>query len=150
MKTLITLLAFAPTLAFAGANVEVSNAKIFVPRQGSTVTAGYATFTNKGKAAVKITIEKLEAFKTAELHETFEKDGQTGMRRLEALAVPAGGSAELKPGGNHMMAFDATRPLKAGEKLKAEFKADGKVLPVTFTLENRETAPAADHGAHHH
>jgi hypothetical protein len=40
-----------------------------------------------------------------------------GMRRIERLEVPAGGTVELKPGGYHVMLIGLTRELVVGEKI---------------------------------
>jgi len=47
------------------------------------------------------------------------------MRAVPALALPAGQTVELKPGGYHVMLMDLKAPVKAGE-----------VVPLTLTLES--------------
>ena len=53
------------------------------------------------------------------------------MRAVQALALPAGRTVELKPGGYHMMLMDLKQQMKEGE-----------VVPVTLVVESggkRET-----------
>ncbi|WP_394685899.1 copper chaperone PCu(A)C, partial [uncultured Microbacterium sp.] len=49
-------------------------------------------------------------------HETVPNEsGQMVMREVEGgFVIPAGGSIELAPGGNHLMFMDVTSPLRAG------------------------------------
>jgi copper(I)-binding protein len=55
---------------------------------------------------------------TVEIHEHVNEGGVMKMRRVDGLAVPAGGSVTLKPGGYHLMLMDLKRPLKQGDKLQ--------------------------------
>lgn len=57
------------------------------------------------------------------------------MRQVEAIDVPAGGSAELKPGGLHLMMIDLTGQLVEGETVDVTlvFEQAGEVnvtLPI--------------------
>ena len=47
------------------------------------------------------------------------------MRAIDKLALPAGRSVALTPGGHHMMLFDLKAPLNAGD-----------VVPLTLTFED--------------
>lgn len=60
----------------------------------------------------------------AEMHTHINQDGVMQMRRVEAIDVPAGGQATLKPHGNHVMLIGLKRPLKVGEtvQLRLQFK----------------------------
>ena len=74
------------------------------------------------------------------------------MRLLgEGLAVPAGGNAELKPGGVHLMLLDLKSPLKQGEKVKATlmFEQAGRV-EVEFQVDAIGAQPpaTAEHDGH--
>jgi copper(I)-binding protein len=60
-----------------------------------------------------------------------------GMRRIDKLEIPAGGSVELKPGSYHIMLIDLTRELKAGEKIDITLKFE-KAGDVKVTAEVRE------------
>ena len=50
-----------------------------------------------------------------ELHTHTMRDGVMRMRRIEAVPIPGGKSAELKPGGHHVMLIGLRAPLKEGE-----------------------------------
>lgn len=62
----------------------------------------------------------------AEIHE-MRMDGNTmRMRALpNGLALPAGKTVELKPGGSHVMLMDLKGPLKAGETLELTLVVQG-------------------------
>ena len=49
-----------------------------------------------------------------ELHTHINDDGIMRMRQVEAIEVPAGGVAELKPGGFHLMMIDLNEQLVEG------------------------------------
>jgi periplasmic copper chaperone A len=74
------------------------------------------------------------------LHETVENaSGSMVMQEKKGgFTIPAKGSLELAPGGNHLMLMDLTGPIKAGDD-------------VTFTLTMKDgstyefTAPAKDY-----
>ena len=67
--------------------------------------------------------------KMAELH-TMEMDGDVmRMRPVDGIAIPAGATVELKPGGNHVMFMGLTQTLKAGARfpLTLRFEKAGEV-----------------------
>ncbi len=67
--------------------------------------------------------------KMVELH-TMEMDGNVmRMRPADGIAVPAGATVELKPGGNHVMFMGLTQTLKAGARfpLSLRFEKAGEV-----------------------
>ena len=49
------------------------------------------------------------------LHETTVQQGQSRMRPREQLAVPAGQTVKLEPGGLHVMLHGLTQPLSVGQ-----------------------------------
>jgi periplasmic copper chaperone A len=90
--------------------------------------AFYMMLTNEGSSDDALLSAASEACGTVELHEMYDKgEGVMGMRQVESgsIPVPAGGSAELKPGGLHVMCL--------GKQI--EFEA-GTEIPITLTFEN--------------
>jgi len=61
-----------------------------------------------------------------EIHEMKMDAGVMKMSAIDALAVPAGKTVELKPGGYHVMLMDLKQPLKEGE-----------TVPLTLTFEDK-------------
>ena len=54
------------------------------------------------------------------------------MRAIDSLALPAGKTVELKPGGYHLMLLDLAQPLKEGDNVPMVLTfADGKAGKTT-------------------
>lgn len=90
--------------------------------------AFYMMLTNNGGNDDALIAAASEACGTVELHEMYDKgDGVMGMRPVEGgtIPVPAGGSAELKPGGLHVMCLGKQIDFAAGTE-----------IPLTLTFEN--------------
>lgn len=83
--------------------------------------AAYMLITNDGAADQLLSITTPLAA-AVELHETKHADGMMAMSPLEALAIPANGQVELKPGGYHLMLVGLTRELQAGDTLTLTLK----------------------------
>ena len=88
-----------------------------------------------------------------ELH-THEMAGDImRMRQVEAVEVPAHGSAVLRPGGHHIMLIGLEQPLKEGERfpLTLTFEKAGTVTVEVAVEAVGSMGPhgAADHGAGH-
>lgn len=141
---------FATAMVLVGLNVQakdtlvLSDGKIFLPLKGSPATAGYGTFANKTNKAVQLVIRKADPFKAVEMHRTLKKDGRMAMEKVDTWTVPANGTLELKPGGNHIMLFDPTREVKADEQIKVSFQQDGENTDFTFKV-----VPRAENSGHH-
>jgi len=152
MKKLLTLALLISTQALAANSfpgVSFSEARVLAPVKGSTVTAAYVNIKNDSDQKVTIQLVAIKPFKAVELHETYEADGKTGMRKIEKIEIAPHQNFELSPGGNHMMLFDAKSELKAGKKLNAQFLINGKKIDVEFLVETRATHPDVhSHGAH--
>lgn len=103
---------------------------------GATIGAAYVEI--KAKDADTLIAASSPAAARVEIHTHTMDDGVMKMRKLDKLAIPAGGSALLKPSGDHIMLFDLKAPLKEGELLPitlvfakaGEVKIDATVEPV--------------------
>lgn len=115
--------------AHAG-DIEVTSPWLRATPKGASVAAGYATITNKGTAADTLIGASLPVAKRGEIHEMSMSGGVMKMRQLaHGLAIPAGQSVTLAPGGYHLMFQNPTKPLKEGETVTGEltFAKAGKV-----------------------
>jgi periplasmic copper chaperone A len=80
--------------------------------------------------------------KMVELH-TMEMDGKVmRMREIEAIAIPAGATVELKPGGKHVMFMGLTQTLKAGDRFPLTLRFE-KAGDVKVEMRVSAQAPAA-------
>ena len=103
---------------------------------GATVGAAYVEIT--AKDADTLVAASSPAAGSVEIHTHTMDDGVMKMRKLEKLGIPAGGSAVLKPSGDHIMLFGLKAPLKEGDLLPitlvfekaGEVKIDATVEPV--------------------
>ena len=83
---------------------------------GGFNSAAYMLLKNTGGAADRLVAAKGDVAESIEIHESTMKDGVMSMHPVEAIELPAGGQAELKPGGYHVMLINLKRDLVAGEK----------------------------------
>ncbi len=93
----------------------------------ATAGAFYMLINNQGSQADKLIAGESSACGVVELHESYKtEEGAMGMRPVEggSIEIPAGGEAELKMGGLHIMCID-----------KLEDFEVGAVLPLTLTFE---------------
>ncbi len=103
---------------------------------GATVGAAYVEITSKD--ADTLIAASSPAAGRVEIHTHGMDDGIMKMRKLDKLGIPAGGSALLKPSGDHIMLLDLKAPLKEGDLLPitlvfekaGEVKIDATVEPV--------------------
>lgn len=147
------ILAVASFILLAGVHAQaanlltISDARIFAPIKGTNATAGYGVFTNNGPRAVSLVIGTVDGFKATELHETKEVDGKMKMSKVSIVTINSKQSFEMKPGGHHIMLFDATREIKEGDKLAVQFLVDGRKESYDFKVVPRVQK---DEGHHHH
>ncbi len=125
----------ALALLFAGAGsalaAEVKLGGLMLEQPWARATPGqakngaaYMTIHNAGKADDRLLSAASDRATRVELHNHVNKDGVMQMRQVDAIAVPAGSMAELKPGGLHVMLMGLKAPLKEGES-----------FPLTLTFE---------------
>lgn len=104
------------------------------------MAAGFGRFANGCGTPAEVVSASSRAFGDVSLHETTQVDGMSRMREVEALALPAGGGVELRPGGLHLMLMQAAQPLREGERLPVVFRLrDGRELRAE--LEVRKAVP---------
>jgi periplasmic copper chaperone A len=133
--------------AVSAGSIEISDAWARTSPMVSGAGAAYMVIKNTGSEADALLGGSSPAAKSVEVHETYlveespaasmgmggmespeasmdggmgsgSSGGMMGMRRIESLEIPAGGSVELKPGGYHIMMIELTAPLKAGDKVE--------------------------------
>lgn len=123
------------------------------------IAAVFGTFSNKSDHDVVITSGESPIAGRVEVHEVVpDSTGAMTMRPKEGgFTVPANGTRELIPGGDHLMLMDLKKPLQPGAdvSLNVVFE-DGSTLPVTaqirdFAGANEEYTPGGEGsgGGHH-
>ncbi len=86
--------------------------------------AAFLKIVNAGSGQDRLVAAAAPVAERVELHTHLMQDGVMRMRRVEAVPVPGNGSAELKPGGHHVMLLGLRAPLK-----------EGTTFPLTLTFE---------------
>lgn len=90
-----------------------------------SVSAVYMVIENRGESADRLIAVATEVSNMVQIHQTTVVDGVAQMGEVEGgVEIPAGGIAELRPGGYHIMLMNLTGDL-----------VEGTVVTVTLTFE---------------
>jgi periplasmic copper chaperone A len=83
------------------------------------MTGAFGIIENTSDAEVTVTSATSPQAGMMEIHEVVDQDGQMVMQPKEGgLTIPAGGSATLKPGGDHLMLMALPAPIAAGDEVE--------------------------------
>lgn len=99
---------------------QFENAEFRLPIGDRDISAGFVTIRGADRPLTLVAVETTVA-EVAELHTHAMVDGKMAMRKVDSFALPAGGTLELKPGGDHLMLFGVTQGLQAGESTDLVF-----------------------------
>ena len=87
-----------------GPDIQVEEAWVREVAGPNVNTAAYMTLRNTGSAPDRLTGARSEIARMTGLHRTtIDERGLARMNEVEALDLPAGGTAALEPGGFHIM-----------------------------------------------
>ncbi len=136
------------------AEFRVGSVEIDRPWARATIGKGrvgvaYMNLNNAGKNSDRLIGAKTPVAEHASLH-THIMDGDImRMRPVDAIPVPAGGTAVLEPGGLHIMLMRLTNKLKQGEKfpLTLIFETAGT---VTVDVVVKSATAKSSKDMHHH
>lgn len=115
------------------------------------VAGGYLVIGNRGAADDRLVEVRSGAAQRVEIHEVRHEDGMARMRQLaDGLALPAGATVELRPGGYHLMFIGPGDGFVAGRQVPATlvFEHAGE-LAVEFEVRPMG-AQSDDEGHDHH
>ncbi len=115
-----------PSSAKQDPPIEVTNAWVRtvggMRNMSGSDTALFMTIQNNTDVADKLLNVKSDAAQMVQIHlSEMDANGVSSMHAVAGVDIPAGGTAELKPGSYHIMLMGLQRDLKEGDK-------------VTFTL----------------
>ena len=112
---------------------------------GQPTGGGFMQIDNAGPAD-RLMSARATVSGTVELHEMKMEGDVMRMRQVDGIALPAGKSVALKPGGYHVMFIGLKAPLKAGDSfpMTLKFEKAGEV-----TVEMKVEAPGAMDGMKH-
>lgn len=127
-----------PSASSSSASVDASASLTFddawVKAADEGMTGIFGKVTNTTDADINLVGANYDGANMVQLHETVG-DGSGSMMMQEkdgGFVIPAGGSLDLEPGGDHIMVMDMTRPIKPGEEITVELvTADDETISVT-------------------
>ena len=91
----------------------------WVKATDSEMTGVFGTIGNPGQAAVTVVSVSSPSAGKAEIHEVVTKGGASVMQpKAGGLQIPAGGSATLAPGADHLMLMHLTGPIQPGDDVE--------------------------------
>jgi copper(I)-binding protein len=144
-------IAAAAVLVFAASAQAASHPKAVLdavqpwsrPAMAGGTGVGYMTLRNLGKADDALVAASSPLARKVEIHQSMASGSMASMRPVARLAIRAGGTVTLGPGGYHLMFIGLARPLKPGDALPATLTfASGAHLAVRFQV-GAGAAPAA-------
>jgi periplasmic copper chaperone A len=150
LGVLVAGLAWLGAAGAAEPSIHIVDAWARATPPGVENGAVYCEIQNRGRAD-KLLGARSSAARGAEIHASVSENGVVEMRRIEALAVGAGASVELEPGGTHVMLVGLAAPLVPGAKLALTlvFEAAGEIA-VEVPVVDARAAPAAHGHEHEH
>ena len=123
--------------------IKIEGAYTRATAPGQQVAGGFMKIDNKGNTADQLLSASSPVAGEVQLHEMAMDGNVMRMRQVKDIAVPAGGSVELKPGGYHLMFLNLKGPFVAGETVPVKLKfAKAGELEVKFPI---NTAGAMKH-----
>lgn len=102
-------------------SLVIENGYVRVPPRAGTVSAGYFNIRNGSNETVEVISANSPDFGRVEMHETIMTDGMMAMNELTNIKIEPGASLDFKPGGNHLMLFDAAKPITEGSNYDITF-----------------------------
>jgi periplasmic copper chaperone A len=116
--------------------IVVSDAWVRAARAGQPTSAAYLTLCNGAEADDVLIRVSLAGAQHAELHKTtMKQDGVASMTSSPGLALPAGTTASLAPGGAHIMLIGLDQAFAPGDApvLQLQFEK-APVMEVTLDV----------------
>lgn len=144
-------LALAAFAQAAAAHIVAAQAWARPTVAGQPAGGGFVRLINQGKQDDRLIAASSPVAQRMEIHHMVIENNVMRMREVQGgVAIKAGETLELKPGGLHVMFLDLKQPLQRDSKVPVtlEFEKAGKVN-VEFVVQPR--APEADggHASHH-
>lgn len=117
-------------------SVEIRGAFIRATLPRAPVGSAYLTIVNHGSRDDRLVSVTAPVGREVQIHDMTVSDGVMTMRELpDGLAVPAGQTVALEPGGRHLMIMGLTGPLAKGQSLDLtlRFELAGEIV-IRFAI----------------
>ncbi|QGU33429.1 copper chaperone PCu(A)C [Thermochromatium tepidum] len=132
------------SLTLSAAGLEVGDPYVRAVPPGQPNSAAFMRLHNPGTEARALIGAESPAAETVELHTHVEQNGMLRMRRLERIAVNAGETKTLAPGGLHLMLIGLKSELTPGQRIELTLiQDDGERLVIQAPVRRIESMPPA-------
>lgn len=151
-KTWVTatlLLSFTSSVALAD-HIEIDNAWLPEAAPVARVMAAYMDIQNHDKQTSYITSITSPQFRKVEIHSMTHKNGMMHMQKQDKLALPAGETVSLQPGGFHMMLFNPEKWYPAGSEITLHITLDNNHTFQIIAPVKKDHGDNSNHQQHHH
>ncbi len=118
------------------------------PAAEGKVSAAYFFIENRGSEGDKLTGAESPVAGMTMIHETVNENGVLKMRHSAGIEVPAGGMAELKPGGGHVMLMGLKQKLEEGQTIPLTLTF-AKAGTISVSAKVQKSSPANGDSDHH-
>jgi copper(I)-binding protein len=149
----ITALTFTPPTNASDIGLMATGAWVRLAPPTLRTHGGYLTISNHGAEPQELVGASSGNYEMVMVHLSQVVDGVATMQHLESVEVPAGGKAEFKPGGLHLMLMGPKKPLEKGGMvpIRLTFQS-GATLDVQALVmtgaPDVATTKEMDHSAH--
>lgn len=117
-----------------GDGLEILDLRVRPPLPGANAAVAYMRIVNHSAVDTEISAISSSRFGAAEIHLSSIDNGIASMRKLERLAVPAGGSIEFRPGSYHVMLFRPDPDLVPGQEVSIRLEYDDNKQATAFAI----------------
>jgi hypothetical protein len=140
-----------PTAQAANPPIEIVDAWARATPPGVATGAAYCKIVNHGPAD-RLLGAHSPAARSVELHSTTRDErGVEAMAHAGEIAIAAGGTIELSPGGTHLMLVGIGGPLVADRSIEITLVfANAGEIEVEVPVVDARAAPPASHEHHAH
>ncbi|MBE0508958.1 MAG: copper chaperone PCu(A)C [Marinospirillum sp.] len=143
---LASLLLLSFSLPIQAMDIQAKDAYVRAVPAISEVTAAFMQLHNKGSQDRQLVAANSPASRVVELHTHTAVDGVMQMRQVEHITLPAGGMAELKPGGLHLMLIGLKQPLKVDDRVQISLSLDdGSIIELDVPVRNMQMMQQHQH-----
>ncbi|BCU07955.1 copper chaperone PCu(A)C [Allochromatium tepidum] len=126
-------------LTVNAAGLEVGDPYVRAVPPGQPNSAAFMTLHNTGTEDRALIGAESPAAETVELHTHVEEGGLMQMRRIERIALPAGETTTLAPGGLHIMLIGLKSELAPGQTVELTLiQDDGERLAIQAPVRRLE------------
>ncbi len=135
--TLLTLAAPVLAHSFSVGKIAIGHPWTRETAATQSVGGGFLTIRNNGRTPDRLVSATSPASGEVQIHTMSMDGGVMKMRQSkDGIAIPAGQSVELKPGGLHLMFVGLKKPFKQGTKIPATLKfARAGSVQVSFAVQ---------------